>query len=52
MFKEDINKQHLLEQHFAILQAIKERNPRKARAAILAHLDFAKKKIIELTSAK
>jgi GntR family transcriptional repressor for pyruvate dehydrogenase complex len=52
MFKEDINKQRLLEQHFAILQAIKERNPRKARAAILAHLDFAEKKIIELTSEK
>ena len=52
MFKEDINKQRLLEQHSAILQAIKERNPRKARAAILAHLDFAEKKIIELTSSK
>jgi GntR family transcriptional repressor for pyruvate dehydrogenase complex len=52
MFKEDINKERLLEQHFAILQAIKERNPRKARAAILAHLDFAEKKIIELTSEK
>jgi len=52
MFKEDINKERLLEQHSAILQAIKERNPRKARAAILAHLDFAEKKIIELTSSK
>ena len=52
MFKEDINKQRLLEQHSAILQAIKERNSRKARAAILNHLDFAEKKIIELTSSK
>lgn len=52
MFKEDENKQRLLQQHFAILQAIKERNPRKARSAILAHLNFAEKKIVELTSAK
>jgi len=48
MFKEKENKRHLLEQHHAIFQAIKEGNPRKARSAILAHLNFAKKKILEL----
>ncbi len=52
MFKEDENKQRLLEQHSAILEAIKGRDPQKAREAILAHLDFAEKKIIELTSSK
>ena len=52
MFKEDENKQRLLEQHSAILEAIKGQDPQKAREAILAHLDFAEKKIIELTSSK
>jgi len=52
MFKEDENKQRLLEQHSAILEAIKERDPQKASEAIVAHLDFAEKKIIELTSSK
>ncbi len=48
MFKEQDNKRRLLEQHRAIFSAIKDRNPRKARSAILAHLNFAKKKILEL----
>jgi len=52
MFKEGENKQRLLEQHSAILDAIKGRDPQKARVAIVAHLDFAEKKIIELTSPK
>ena len=52
MFKEEENKQRLLEQHSAILEAIKERDPQKAGEAVLAHLDFAEKKIIELTSSK
>lgn len=52
MFKEDKNKHRLLQQHSDILKAIKEQNQQKARKAILAHLDFAEKKIIELTSAK
>ena len=52
MFKEEENKTRLVEQHAAILEAIKERNPQKAGQAIVAHLDFAEKKIIELTSLK
>ncbi|MBW1783697.1 MAG: FadR family transcriptional regulator [Deltaproteobacteria bacterium] len=51
MFKEEENKQRLLEQHAAILDAIKERDPQKAGDAIVAHLDFAEKKIIELTAS-
>jgi len=50
MFKEQENKRRLLEQHQAIFQAIKDGNPRKARSAILSHLNFAKKKILELAS--
>ncbi len=50
MFKEEENKRRLLEQHQAIFQAIKDGNPRKARSAILSHLNFAKKKILELAS--
>lgn len=49
MYKEAENKRRMLEQHSAILEAIKERDPEKASAAIVAHLDFAEKKIIELT---
>ncbi|MDQ1335103.1 MAG: FadR family transcriptional regulator [Thermodesulfobacteriota bacterium] len=51
MFKEDENKRRLLEQHAAILAAIQEKDPQKASKAIVAHLDFAKKKIIELTAS-
>ena len=50
MFKEEVNKRRLLEQHEAIFQAIREGAPRKARFAILAHLNFAKKKILELAA--
>lgn len=52
MFKEEENRNRLMKQHTAILEAIKERNPQKASERIVAHLDFAKKKIIELTSSK
>jgi len=51
MYKEAENKRHLLEQHSAILEAIKARDPEAASRAILAHLDFAEKKIIELTAS-
>jgi GntR family transcriptional repressor for pyruvate dehydrogenase complex len=50
MFKQDINKQRILEQHAAILEAIKGRNPGKAHEAVLVHLDYAAKEIIALTS--
>jgi GntR family transcriptional regulator, transcriptional repressor for pyruvate dehydrogenase complex len=50
MFKEDANKRLLLEQHAAILAAIKKKEPQKASEAMVAHLDFAEKKIVELTS--
>lgn len=52
MFKEQDNRKVLLEQHFFILQSIKERNPKKAQSAILAHLNFAEKKIIELAPGR
>jgi len=48
MFREDTNKRLLLEQHGAILTAIKEKDPQQASEAMVAHLDFAEKKIIEL----
>jgi GntR family transcriptional repressor for pyruvate dehydrogenase complex len=41
MFTETVNKERLLQQHHAILSAIRERNPEKAREAILTHLDYA-----------
>lgn len=41
MFTETVNKERLLQQHHAILGAIRERNPEKARKAILTHLDYA-----------
>lgn len=50
MFMEEENKRRLLQQHSQILQAIKERDPQKASEAVVAHLDFAEKMIIELTS--
>jgi len=51
MFKEHENKQRLLRQHYAILDAIRARDPQKARRAIIAHLDFAERKILELASS-
>jgi len=51
MFMEEENKRRLLQQHSQILHAIKARDPQKARDAIVAHLDFAEKKIIELTAS-
>jgi len=52
MYQEEENKRRLLEQHSAILEAIKARDPEKASQAIVAHLDFAEKKIIELTASR
>jgi GntR family transcriptional repressor for pyruvate dehydrogenase complex len=51
MYKETENKRRMLKQHSAILEAIKARDPEKAGQAIVAHLDFAEKKIIELTAS-
>jgi len=51
MFMEEENKRRLLQQHSQILYAIKARDPQKARDAIVAHLDFAEKKIVELTAS-
>jgi GntR family transcriptional repressor for pyruvate dehydrogenase complex len=50
MYQEEENKRRMLEQHSAILEAIRARDPEKAARAIVAHLDFAEKKIIELTA--
>jgi GntR family transcriptional repressor for pyruvate dehydrogenase complex len=41
MFAENFNKERLLQQHAAILAALRERNPEKAKEAILTHLDYA-----------
>jgi GntR family transcriptional repressor for pyruvate dehydrogenase complex len=41
MFQEKMNKERLLQQHAAILAAIRERSPERASEAILTHLDFA-----------
>lgn len=49
MFLEEENRRRLLQQHSQILQAIKDRDSNKAAEAIAAHLDFAAKKIVELT---
>ena len=52
MYNQDQNKEALLQQHRKILKAIMERNPKKARSAILEHLNFAAKKILEISSTK
>ena len=41
MFEETVNRERLLQQHRAILTAIRERNPEQAREAMLNHLDYA-----------
>jgi GntR family transcriptional repressor for pyruvate dehydrogenase complex len=43
MLADEKNKAMLLKQHASIVEAIKERNPRKARGAVLSHLNFAEK---------
>ncbi len=43
MLRDKANKAELLRQHEAIVEAVRRRNPRKARAAVLAHLRFAEK---------
>jgi GntR family transcriptional repressor for pyruvate dehydrogenase complex len=50
MFTETVNKERLLQQHHAILSAIRERNPEKAREAILTHLDYAKNYFVTRSS--
>jgi GntR family transcriptional repressor for pyruvate dehydrogenase complex len=52
LYTEKESKQMMLNQHHEILQAIIERNPRKARSAILSHLKFAERKIVELSEGK
>jgi GntR family transcriptional repressor for pyruvate dehydrogenase complex len=43
MLADEKNKAMLLKQHASIVEAIKERNPSKARRAVLSHLNFAEK---------
>jgi GntR family transcriptional repressor for pyruvate dehydrogenase complex len=43
MLADEENKAALLKQHASIVEAIKERNPRRARGAVLSHLQFAEK---------
>lgn len=43
MLADEANKTLLLKQHASIVEALRERNPRKARGAVLAHLRFAEK---------
>ena len=50
MFTETVNKERLLQQHHAILSAIRERNPEKAREAILTHLDYAENYFVTRSS--
>jgi GntR family transcriptional repressor for pyruvate dehydrogenase complex len=50
MFTETVNKERLLQQHSAILGAIRERNPEKAREAILTHLDYAENYFVTRSS--
>jgi GntR family transcriptional repressor for pyruvate dehydrogenase complex len=35
----------LREQHFAIWEAIREKNPEKARQAMLGHIDYTRKEL-------
>lgn len=46
MFMADQNKKRLLAQHSAILSAIKARDPQKANAAVVEHLDFAERELV------
>jgi len=50
MFTETVNKERLLQQHHAILSAIRERNPEKARDAIMTHLDYAENDFVTRSS--
>jgi GntR family transcriptional repressor for pyruvate dehydrogenase complex len=50
MFTETMNKERLLQQHGVILGAIRERNPDRAREAILIHLDYAKNYFVNRSS--
>jgi GntR family transcriptional regulator, transcriptional repressor for pyruvate dehydrogenase complex len=43
MLADEDNKAALLKQHASIVEAIKERNPRKARNAAISHLKFAER---------
>lgn len=41
MFEEQMNRERLLEQHRAILEALRRRDPEQAREAMRNHLDYA-----------
>ena len=43
MREDEENKAKLLKQHASIVEAVRQRNPRKARLAVLTHLRFAEK---------
>lgn len=50
LFAETVNKERLLQQHAAILEAIRARDPERARDAILTHLDYAQNYFISRQS--
>ena len=52
IFEDHRNKNRLLRQHAAIVKAIRERNPRKARSAVLTHLRFAETQCEKRVSLK
>jgi GntR family transcriptional regulator, transcriptional repressor for pyruvate dehydrogenase complex len=52
MLADEKNKSMLLKQHASIVEAIKERNPRRARGAVLTHLKFAEKYLKKHLSPK
>lgn len=52
MFQKEENKRRLLQLHFSIFQAIRARSPRKARAAMLAHFEFAQKQFSEIAKSR
>ncbi len=40
MFKQRMTRDHLLDQHRAINDALQERDPERAKAAVASHLDY------------
>jgi GntR family transcriptional regulator, transcriptional repressor for pyruvate dehydrogenase complex len=51
MFKNRLTRDHLLDQHRAINDAIQARDPAAARAAIEAHMDFIQSSMAEQAKA-
>ena len=51
MFKQRTTKSALLDQHQAINDAIQARNPRAARAAVQAHLDYVRQALLDQQQA-